>query len=128
MLIFLNLLSVDNFNDIVCDLQFKILLNNLLYSHELLPVATAIFLAGLAAYLESDNFISLLINTEICMLGVNFHIITSSLIWGDIAGQVYTLSFLAATAAETAVGLSFIILLYRTKGKTSFEEVSSLKG
>jgi len=127
MISFINLLNISS-DEIIRDLQFKHLTDNLLYGHELLPVATAIFLAGLAAYIESDNFISLLINTEICMLGINFHIITSSLLWGDILGQVYGLSFLAATAAETAVGLSFIILLYRAKGKTSFEEVSSLKG
>lgn len=114
--------------EIVWNLRCQDLLANLQYGHELLPLATAIFLAGLAAFIESDNFIGLLVNTEICMLGINFHIITSSLLWGDLAGQVYALSFLAATAAETAVGLGFVILLYRTKGNMRFEESSSLKG
>ena len=97
----LNLLNnlIETEINIIEDIRFQSLLENLQYGHELLPLATAIFLAGLAAFLESDNFVGLLVNTEICMLGVNFHIITSSLLWGDVAGQVYTLSFLAATAS-----------------------------
>jgi len=101
---------------------------NLKTSHELIPLAVAIFLVGLIGFLESREFLSLLINTEIMMLGVNFHLITSSILWGDYYGQAYALCFLAVTAAETAVGLGILILLYRTKGKISFDEFSTLKG
>jgi len=83
---------------------------------------------GLIGFLESREFLSVLINTEIMMLGINFHLITSSLIWGDYYGQVYALCFLAITAAETAIGLGILILLYRTKGKIDFEEAATLKG
>jgi NADH:ubiquinone oxidoreductase subunit K len=41
---------------------------------------------------------------------------------------VYALCFLAITAAETAVGLGILVLLYRTKGKVIFDEFSTLKG
>lgn len=105
-----------------------LLWNNLSYSHELLPLATAIFLFGLIGFIESHEFLSILINTEIMMLGINFHLITSAIIWGDYYGQVYALCFLAITAAETAVGLGILILLYRTKGAISFDERSTLKG
>jgi len=62
------------------------------------------------------------------MLGINFHLITSSIVWCDYYGQVYALCFLAITAAETAVGLGILILLYRTKGVIAFDEFSTLKG
>ena len=101
---------------------------NLLYYHELLPLATCIFLIGFLGFLESKDFLSLLINTEIIMLGLNFYIITSSLLWGDYLGQMYALCFLAITAAETAIGLGLLILVYRTKGNIVFTEVSTLKG
>ena len=104
------------------------LIIELKYGHELLPLATAIFLFGLFGFIESREFLSILINTEIMMLGINFHLITSAIIWGDYYGQVYALCFLAITAAETAVGLGILILLYRTKGKISFDEYSTLKG
>ena len=104
------------------------MLSNLKFSHELVPLATSIFLIGLAGFLESREFLSLLVNTEIMMLGINFHLITSSVIWGDYRGQVYALCFLAITAAETAIGLGILILLYRVKGKIAFDEFSTLRG
>jgi len=101
---------------------------DLKYGHELLPLATAIFLFGLCGFLESQEFLSILINTEIMMLGINFHLISSAILWQDYYGQVYALCFLAITAAETAVGLGILILLYRTKGKITFDELSTLRG
>lgn len=104
------------------------MLSDIKFSHELIPLATSIFLIGLAGFLESREFLSLLVNTEIMMLGINFHLITSAVIWGDYRGQVYALCFLAITAAETAIGLGILILLYRVKGKISFDEFSTLRG
>ncbi len=54
------------------------LVSQLKFSHELIPLTTAIFLIGLAGFLESREFLSLLVNTEIMMLGINFHLITSA--------------------------------------------------
>ncbi len=110
------------------DAYYSQLVIDLKYGHELLPLATAIFLFGLFGFIESREFLTVLVNTEIMMLGINFHLITSSIIWGDYYGQVYALCFLAITAAETAVGLGILILLYRTKGKITFDEFSTLKG
>lgn len=107
---------------------YSLIASNLYFDHELTPLAIAIFLVGLAGFLESREFLSLLVNTEVMMLGINFHLITSSIIWGDYRGQVYALCFLAITAAETAVGLGILILLYRVKGKISFDELSTLRG
>ena len=107
---------------------YQSLVLNLKFSHELVPLTVAIFLMGLVGFLESREFLSILINTEIMMMGANFHLITSAIVWGDYYGQVYALCFLAITAAETAVGLGILILLYRTKGKISFDEFSTLKG
>lgn len=102
--------------------------NNLSYNHEFFPLSTAIFLFGIIGFIESREFLSILINTEIMMLGINFHLITSAIVWGDYYGQVYALCFLAITAAETAVGLGILILLYRTKGIITFDEQSTLRG
>jgi len=108
--------------------NYENMVNNLRFSHELLPLTVTIFLFGFIGFLESREFLSILINTEIMMLGANFNLITSSILWGDYYGQVYALCFLAITAAENAVGLGILILIYRTKGKISFDELSTLKG
>lgn len=102
--------------------------NHLLYAHELLPLAICIVLIGFVGFLESKDFLSLLINVEIMMLGINFYLVTSSLILGDYFGQLYALCFLAVTAAETAIGLGLLILLYRAKGRITFTELSTLRG
>jgi NADH-quinone oxidoreductase subunit K len=110
----------------------KAVVNNitehLLYAHELFPLAICIFLIGLVGFLESKEFLTLLINIEISMLGINFYFILCSLVTGDYYGQLYVLCFVAVTAAETAIGLGLLILLYRTKGQIDFSELSTLKG
>jgi NADH-quinone oxidoreductase subunit K len=106
----------------------NILVINLKFRHELIPLSICIFLIGLIGFLESFEFLSILINTEIMMLGINFNLIINSILWEDYFGQVYALCFLAITAAETAVGLGILILLYRTKGKITFDDFSTLKG
>jgi NADH-quinone oxidoreductase subunit K len=99
-----------------------------MYSHELLPLAICIFLIGLIGFLESKEFLTLLINVEIIMLGINFYFILCSLLVGDYYGQLYVLCFVAVTAAETAIGLGILILLYRAKGQITFTELSTLRG
>lgn len=97
------------------------------YVYDLLPLAICIFLIGLVGFIESRDFLTLLVNTELMMLGINFYLITTSIIYGSYEGQIYALCFLAITAAETAIGLGLLILLYRSKGQITFTELSTLK-
>lgn len=98
------------------------------YAYDLLPLSICIFLIGLVGFVESRDFLTLLVNTELMMLGVNFYLITTSIVYGSYMGQMYALCFLAVTAAETAIGLGLLILLYRSKGKITFTELSTLRG
>lgn len=100
---------------------------NLIFAFELLPLAICVFLVGLVGFIESRDFLTLLVTTELMMLGVNFYLITTSLLYGSYEGQVYALCFLAITAAETTIGLGLLILLYRSKGQITFTELSTLK-
>ena len=102
-------------------------IETLTYVYELFPLAICIFLIGLVGFIESRDFLTLLVNTELMMLGINFYLITTSIVYGSYEGQVYALCFLAVTAAETAIGLGLLILLYRSKGKITFTELSTLK-
>lgn len=102
-------------------------IENLTYVYELFPLAICIFLIGFVGFIESRDFLTLLVNTELMMLGINFYLITTSIIYGSYEGQIYALCFLAVTAAETAIGLGLLILLYRSKGQITFTELSTLK-
>jgi NADH-quinone oxidoreductase subunit K len=95
---------------------------NISLNHELVYIAIAVFLTGFVAFIESTNFLSVLISVEIMMLGANFYLIASSVTAGDVIGQVYALCILSATAAETAIGLGILILLYRTRSNISFNQ------
>jgi len=103
-------------------------INNLNYVYDLFPLAICIFLIGFVGFIESRDFLTLLVNTELMMLGINFYLITVALMFGSYEGQVYALCFLAVTAAETAIGLGLLILFYRSKGQITFTELSTLKG
>jgi len=109
-------------------LETKLLINDFLGAYELIPLAICVFLIGIIGFLESRDFLTLLVNTEIMMLGINFYLITLSIISGTQLGQLYALCLLAVTAAETAVGLGLLILLYRSKGQITFSELTTLKG
>ena len=110
------------------DLKVAELLSDLYFSHDLLPLSACIFLIGLVGFVESRDFLTILVATELMMLGINFYLITLSVLNSSYAGQVYALCFLAITAAETAIGLGLLILLYRSKGQITFAELSSNRG
>ena len=60
---------------------FQVNLNTVMgFNHELILLATSVFLFGLVGFIESREFLSILINTEIMMLGINFHLITTAII------------------------------------------------
>jgi NADH-quinone oxidoreductase subunit K len=125
---FINYTNEEVINQWLVNERSTSIVEKLWFAHELLPLALCIFLVGFIGFWESREFLSLLINIEIMMLGMNFYLITTSLGFGDYVGQVYALCFLAVTAAETAVGLGLLILLYRAKGRITFTELSTLKG
>lgn len=116
------------FNEWVESEKVSALYSKLVFVHELLPLALCLFLIGFLGFLESREFLSMLINTEIVMLGLNLYLITLSLHWGDYFGQLFAICILAITAAETAIGLGLLVLLYRARGNILFTELSTLRG
>ena len=96
------------------------LITNYLFNRELASVALGIIAVATISFIISKDFLSILINTEIVMLGLNFYLITASMGWSDYWGQVYAICILALTASETAIGLGLLILLYRTRGSVRF--------
>jgi len=71
---------ITNLLTTLIDNHYQNLVDNLKFSHELIPITIAIFVAGFIGFLESREFLSILINTEIIMLAINFHLITSSIL------------------------------------------------
>ncbi len=74
------------------------------------------------------NVILLLICIELMLLSVNTNFIVFSNFYAGIAGQIFVFFILTVAAAEAAIGLAIVMLLYRNKGNINVDTMNHLKG
>tara|TARA_B100000965_G_C19586526_1_gene755999 strand:- start:2428 stop:2634 length:207 start_codon:yes stop_codon:yes gene_type:complete len=65
---------------------------------------------------------------ELMFLSVNFNFITLGNYLGDLTGQVFVFFVLTVVAAESAIGLAILIVLFRNKKSIDVDDLSELKG
>ena len=65
---------------------------------------------------------------ELILLAVNINLVSFSVFFNDLIGQIFTLFILTVAAAEAAIGLAIIVAYYRNTGTVHVEEINSLKG
>ena len=65
---------------------------------------------------------------ELMFLSVNFNLITLGNYLGDLTGQVFVFFVLTVVAAESAIGLALLIVLFRNKKTIDVDDLSKLKG
>ena len=91
----------------------------------------AVLLSGISAmgiYMNRKNVLVLLMSIELMLLAVNFNFIAFSQYLGDTAGQVFVFFVLTVAAAESAIGLAIMVLVYRNRKSIDIADVDSLKG
>ncbi|KRP08341.1 NADH-quinone oxidoreductase subunit NuoK [Methylophilaceae bacterium] len=94
-----------------------------------LILAALLFLIGVVGiFLNRKNIITLLMAIELMLLAVNINFIAFSHYLGDIAGQVFVFFILTVAAAESAIGLAIIILVFRNNQSINIDELDKLKG
>ncbi len=86
----------------------------------------AISMAGI--FLNRRNVIIMLMAIELMLLAVNLNFIAFSRYLGDMAGQVFVFFILTVAAAESAIGLAILVLLFRNIGSIDVEEQGRLRG
>ncbi len=86
----------------------------------------ALSVAGI--FLNRKNVILLLMCIELMLLAVNFNFIAFSRYLGDITGQVFVFFILTVAAAEAAIGLAILVVLFRSKRSINVQELDVLKG
>ena len=86
----------------------------------------AISMAGI--FLNRRNVILMLMAIELMLLAVNLNFIAFSRYLGDMAGQVFVFFILTVAAAESAIGLAILVVLFRNLSTISVEELDVLKG
>jgi len=89
-------------------------------------VLFAISMAGI--FLNRRNVILMLMAIELMLLAVNLNFIAFSYHLGDMAGQVFVFFILTVAAAESAIGLAILVLLFRNVGSIDVDDLDELKG
>jgi NADH-quinone oxidoreductase subunit K len=79
-------------------------------------------------FLNRKNLIVLLMAIELMLLAVNINFIAFSYYLGDLHGQVFVFFILTVAAAESAIGLAILVVLFRNLSTINVDELDALKG
>ena len=97
-------------------------------SHFLILAALLFMIGVVGIFLNRKNIIILLMAIELMFLAVNMNFIAFSYYLGDIAGQIFVFFILTVAAAEAAIGLAIIIIVFRNNRSIDVEDINRLKG
>lgn len=98
-------------------LQQVLLLSGVLFS---------IAVAGI--FLNRKNVILLLMCVELLLLAVNFNFVAFSRQLGDLHGQVFVFFIMTVAAAESAIGLAILVVLFRQRKSINVDQLDTMKG
>ena len=101
---------------------------SLTLGHMLTVGAVLCALSVTGIFLNRKNLIVLLMAIELMLLAVNLNFVAFSYFLGDLHGQVFVFFILTVAAAESAIGLAILVLLFRNKTSIHVEELDNLKG
>jgi NADH-quinone oxidoreductase subunit K len=89
-------------------------------------VLFSIAVAGI--FLNRKNVIILLMCIELMLLAVNMNFVAFSHFLGDASGQIYVFFILTVAAAEAAIGLAILVVLFRNRQTINVDDLDMLKG
>ena len=96
---------------------------------EVLLLGTLLFCISVAGiFLNRKNVLILLMCIELMLLSVNINFIAFSHFLGDIHGQVFVFFILTVAAAESAIGLAILVVMFRNRDTIKVGELDSMKG
>ena len=97
-------------------------------SYYLLLAAVLFAISVTGIFLNRKNVILLLMCIELMLLAVNFNFIAFSRMLDDIMGQVFVFFILTVAAAEAAIGLAILVVLFRSRQSINVDDLDTLKG
>ena len=97
-------------------------------SHYLILGGLLFALSVVGIFLNRKNIIILLMAIELMLLAVNMNFIAFSHYLGDTAGQVFVFFILTVAAAESAIGLAILVVLFRNLNTINVDDLYQLKG
>jgi len=96
--------------------------------HFLVLAALLFAVSVIGIFLNRRNLIVLLMAIELMLLAVNLNFVAFSHFLGDLAGQVFVFFVLTVAAAESAIGLAILVVLFRATASVNVEDLDTLKG
>ena len=97
-------------------------------AHFLVLAAVLFAISVIGIFLNRKNIIVLLMAIELMLLAVNLNFIAFSRYLNDLSGQVFVFFILTVAAAESAIGLAILVVLFRNLNTINVEDLDSLKG
>ena len=97
-------------------------------SHVLLLSGILFSLAVAGIFINRKNVLLLLMCIELMLLAVNFNFIAFSHLLGDLGGQVFVFFILTVAAAESAIGLAILVVLFRERRSINVEDLDAMRG
>ena len=97
-------------------------------AHFLTLGAILFAIAVVGIFMNRKNLIVILMAIELMLLAVNMHFVAFSHYLGDASGQIFVFFILTVAAAESAIGLAILVVLFRNLDTINVEELDRLKG
>ena len=97
-------------------------------SHFLILGAVLFCISMAGIFLNRKNIIILLMAIELMLLAVNLNFVAFSHYLGDSAGQIFVFFILTVAAAEAAIGLAILVVLFRNRNTINVDDLDTLKG
>jgi len=97
-------------------------------AHFLILGALLFAISIVGIFLNRKNVIILLMAIELMLLAVNMNFIAFSHYLNDISGQVFVFFILTVAAAESAIGLAILVVLFRNLASINVDDLNTLKG
>jgi NADH-quinone oxidoreductase subunit K len=96
---------------------------------QLLGLAGILFAISVAGiFLNRRNVILLLMCIELLLLAANFNFIAFARNLNDLNGQIFVFFVLTVAAAEAAIGLAILVIVFRERRSIDVEDLNTLKG
>ena len=97
-------------------------------SHYLVIGAILFAISIVGIFLNRKNIIIMLMAIELMLLAVNMNFIAFAQYMGDTAGQIFVFFILTVAAAESAIGLAILVVLFRNLKSIDVEDLGTLRG
>lgn len=99
-----------------------------LLSHYLVLGAILFAISIVGIFLNRKNVIIILMSIELMLLAVNINFVAFSHYLQDISGQIFVFFILTVAAAESAIGLAILVVLFRNQHTINVDDLDKLKG